>query len=247
MKATDALQTLRVVAAIIVVLSAPLIFLLKPRLPVSATHVSPRLDVSFLRKPLFWTFEIFNTVQALGYFLPVNYLPSIAENFGLSATLGSLTVLMVNLGLVFGCVGVGSLVDRFDVTTVMLVVGAISSIAVFCILGFTTYTAPLYVFSLMYGMSAGAYSTNWGGMIKEIQKVDDRTDANLVFGLLAAGRGVGSIISGPLSESLLADGKIWRDSASSAYASEYGPIIIFSGCTALVGGFSWFVRRAGVI
>jgi MFS family permease len=154
---------------------------------------------------------------------------------------------MVNLGLVFGCVGVGSLVDRFDVTTVMLVVGTISSIAVFCILGFTTYIAPLYVFSLLYGMTAGAYSTNWGGIIKEIQKNDEGTDANLVFGLLAAGRGVGSIISGPLSESLLADGKVWMDTASSAYSSEYGPIIIFSGCTALVGGFSWFARRAGII
>lgn len=196
---------------------------------------------------MFWTFELFNTIQALGYFLPVNYLPSLASALGLNATLGSLTVLMVNLGLVFGCIGVGSLVDRFDVTTVMLLVGTISSIAVFCILGFTTYVAPLYIFSLMYGMSAGAYSTNWGGMIKEIQKRNDGADANLVFGLLAAGRGVGSIISGPLSESLLADGRVWRDAVSSAYGSEYGPIIIFSGCTAMVGGFSWFVRRAGII
>jgi MFS family permease len=205
------------------------------------------VDLTFLRDRPFWVWQFFNTIQALGYFLPVNYLPTIAEQLGLSRTLGSLTVLLVNLGMVFGCLGVGVLVDRFDVTAVLLAVSIISAFTVWAILGLTTVTAPLFIFSIMYGLTASTYSTHWGGMIRELQKKHEGTDANLVFGLFALGRGVGSIISGPLSESLYAGGRVWHDSASSAYVTEYGPIIIFSGCTACVGGFSWFVRKAGFI
>ncbi|KAF7195815.1 MFS transporter asaE [Pseudocercospora fuligena] len=239
--------TLRIMAAIICIPSTPLIFFLKPRVPIGASTISPRIDISFLRHRLFWVFEIFNIVQALGYFLPMNYLPSIAEALNLNSTLGSLTVLAVNLGSVFGCLSVGALVDRFEVTTVILGVSFLSGLAVLVVLGFSITIAPLFIFSLLYGLTASAYSTSWGGVIKKVQRRHEGTDANLVFGLLAAGRGVGSIISGPLSESLLASQRMWQNAATSAYSSQYGPIIIFSGTTALVGGLSWFVRKAGIL
>ncbi|KXT16971.1 hypothetical protein AC579_7391 [Pseudocercospora musae] len=239
--------TLRIMAAIICVPSTPLIFFLKPRVPVGTSTTSPRMDISFLRRRLFWVFEFFNIVQALGYFLPMNYLPSIAEALNLNSTLGSLTVLAVNLGSVFGCLSVGALVDRFEVTTVILGVSFLSGLAVYVILGFSITIAPLFIFSLMYGLTASAYSTSWGGVIKKVQRRHEGTDANLVFGLLAAGRGVGSIISGPLSEYLLASQHTWQDATPSAYSSQYGPIIIFSGTTALIGGLGWFVEKAGIL
>jgi hypothetical protein len=96
-------------------------------------------------------------------------------------------------------------------------------------------------------LTAAAYSTSWGGVIRELQQKHERTDANVVFGLLAMGRGVGSIISGPLSETLVDESKSIHGAAISAYGSEYGSIIIFSGCTAFAGGLAWFVRRAGFI
>jgi MFS family permease len=241
------MQTLRVVALMIVILSSPIIFLLKPRLPISASHVAPPVDLAFLKSPFFWTLQLFNTIQALGYFLPTNYLPTIAESLGLGRTLGSLTILCVNLTGIFGCIGVGALVDRFDVTLVLLGQGILSCIAVFIALGFTTSIAPLFVFSLLYGLTAAAYSTSWGGVIRELQRKHENTDANVVFGLLAMGRGVGSIISGPLSETLVDESKSLHGAAISAYGSEYGSIIIFSGCTAFAGGLAWFVRRAGFI
>lgn len=114
-------------------------------------------------------------------------------------------------------------------------------------LGFTRSIAPLFVFSLLYGLTAAAYSTSWGGVIREMQRKHENTDANVVFGLLAMGRGVGSIISGPLSKTLIDESKSLHDAAVSAYGSEYGSIIIFSGCTAFSGGLAWFVRRTGFI
>lgn len=203
--------------------------------------------MAFFKSPFFWTLQLFNTIQALGYFLPTNYLPTIAESLGLGRTLGSLTILCVNLTGIFGCIAVGALVDRFDVTLVLLGQGLLSCIAVFIALGFTTSVAPLFVFSLLYGLTAAAYSTSWGGIIRELQKKHENTDANVVFGMLALGRGVGSIISGPLSETLVDESKSLHEAAVSAYGSEYGNIIIFSGCTAFAGGLAWFVRRAGFI
>ncbi|EME43422.1 hypothetical protein DOTSEDRAFT_25367 [Dothistroma septosporum NZE10] len=238
--------TLRIVAATIVLLASPLPFVLRPRLPVSAAQTSPRTDSSFLRTPLFWVLQTVNTSQALGYFLPINYLPTIAETLGLSSTLGSLTTTLTNTSMISGCIGVGTLVDRFDVTKVLLSIGAGAAVTVFAIIGVTTSVSPLFVFSIMYGFTASAYSTSWAGMIRDIQRHHDGADANLVFGLLAAGRGVGSIISGPLSEALLKKSKSFSDTASSTYGSEYGSIVIFSGCTAVAGGLSWFVRRAGL-
>lgn len=84
-------------------------------------------------------------------------------------------------------------------------------------------------------------------MIKRVQASCDSADANIVFGCLAAGRGVGSIVSGPLSEALIAAGGSLQESGSLAYGSEFGSLIVFTGCTALVGGFSWVARKAGLI
>ncbi len=209
-------------AAIICVLSMPLMFILKPRLPISATHVAPPVQTSFLRHRLFWILQFFNGVQALGYFLPMNYLPTIAQEFGIGPTLASLTLVLINLGSIFGCIAVGALVDRFDTMAIMLGVSMLAGTSVLIILGFTVAVPPLFIFSIAYGVTASAYSSHWGGLIREVQKAHEGTDANLIFGLLAAGRGVGSIISGPLSESLLMRSREWHDSASSAYSSEYG-------------------------
>ena len=53
--------------------------------------------------------------------------------------------------------------------------------------------------------------------------------------------------SGPLSEALLATGREWKGQAGFAYGTGYGPLIVFSGCTAAVGGLSFEARRVGWI
>ena len=74
--------------------------------------------------------------------------------------------------------------------------------------------------------------------------MDDNAELGMVFGLLAAGRGIGSVVSGPLSEALLSD-QPWSRQARLGYETEYGPLIVFTGISAMFGGFSWVGRRAG--
>ena len=239
--------TLRAVACAMVLLMAPLLAFVKPRLPLPSTSAPRPIDVGFLKTPLFWVLQAFNVIQGMGYFLPSNYLPMYAQSLGLSARLGSLTLVLVNVAALFGCILVGALVDRMDVTNVVLGISIGATLSIFAVWGLSTSMAVLFVFALLYGASAGSYSTAWTGMIKDVQRKSTTADANVVFGFLAAGRGLGATVSGPLSEALIASGSSLHGKAAFGYGSEYSTLIIFSGCTALVGGLSWIVRRVGLI
>lgn len=240
-------QTLRAISGIIVLATVPLLPFLRPRLPPTSRHRSRPFNLAFMKYGTFWVFQSFSIIQALGYFVPINYLPSIAASLGTNPSLGSLALLITNLASIFGCLATGALVDRFDVMRIISAISLGAGAVVFLALGFSTSLWRLYIFGVFYGLTAGAYSTTWGGMIKEIVRCHPEADANIVFGFLAAGRGVGAISSGPLSESLLGGEGMWREGATSLYESQYGALVTFSACTAVAGGFGWFVRKAGLV
>ena len=65
-------------------------------------------------------------------------------------------------------------------------------------------------------------------------------ETGLVFGLLAGGRGVGNVVSGPLSVVLVEKG--WIEGSRKrgwGYGTEYGWLVLFTGATALLRGWSW--------
>ena len=239
--------TLRAITCAIVTLIIPLLTFIKPRLPIPPASTVRPVDTSFLKSPLFWTLQSFNVVQGMGYFLPPNYLPTYANSLGLSSQFGSITLVVVNLASVAGCVLVGLLMDRSDVTNVVLAISVSAAIATWVVWGVATSIAPLCIFALLYGLTAGAYSTSWTGMIREVRTRHVAADPNVVFGFLAAGRGLGSVLSGPLSEALVAASQSQNGLVGSSYGSRYSLLIIFSGCTSLVGGFSWIARKINVI
>lgn len=63
--------------------------------------------------------------------------------------------------------------------------------------------------------------------------------------LMAAGKGIGAITSGPLSEGLLSAGVDFH--ARFAYGTSYGILIVFSGVSALLGGMACLGRLWKVI
>jgi len=104
----------------------------------------------------------------------------------------------------------------------------------------------LYVFCVCYGLFAGSFSSTWTGIIRYVQGKADNADAGLIFAFLAFGRGVGNVVSGPLSEALV-KGRPWVGEAAMAYGTGYGPLITFTGVSALLGGCSFIVRRVGYL
>ena len=237
---------LRAWAVVLFVLTAPLLYFVKPRLPLSPSILRRRLDLKFLKSATFNVLQTGNIIQGLGFFIPSIYLPTYARMLGGSSLTSTLTVVLFNIASVFGCLIMGAIVDRFHVTTCILLSTIGSTIGVFALWGLSTSLPLLYIFCIVYGLFAGSFSSTWPGIMREVQKRVAHTDPGMVFAWLAAGRGIGNVVSGPLSEALL-HGRPWMGKAALGYGSGYGTVIVFTGITAMLGGVSIFGRRVGWI
>jgi MFS family permease len=183
-------------------------------------------------------------MESLGYFIPSIYLPTFARSIGLSPSMGTLLVALVNAASVPSTIILGMLIDRFHVTTVILLstVGAV--ISVFLFWGCSDTLPLLIVFSILYGLSAGGFVSTNAGVIKAVKSLDENNDVGMLIGLLSAGRGIGAVVSGPLSEALLTL-KPWQGDVGLGYGTGYGGLIVFTGITAALGGASFLGRSLG--
>ncbi|KAK3944579.1 MFS monocarboxylate transporter [Diplogelasinospora grovesii] len=270
--------TLRLWSALVLVVTVPLAYYIKPRIPIptstsgAASHNSVRarpFDLGFVLSRPFVLYQLANAVEATGFFLPGIYLPQYARStFGAGPFPSVLTILLVNVAAVVGCICMGVLIDRLHVTTCILVstVGATSGI--FLLWGFSTTLPMLYTFCIVYGLFAGSFTSTWPGIMRHIatppsqlqtgnnNEVDraaeegsstygSSVDPSMVFAFLALGRGVGNVASGPLSEALVRAGSSWQGRAGAGYGSGFGVLIAFTGVTALLGGGSFMWRKLG--
>ncbi|KAJ5581169.1 hypothetical protein N7450_007470, partial [Penicillium hetheringtonii] len=234
---------LRAWSIVLLVMGGPLLYFVRPRLPISRNSRSRPLDFRFLWNSTFMIYETGNILEAMGYFLPTIYLPTYARSIGASGFQATLTVMLFNLASVFGCIVMGSMVDRFHATTCILASTAGSTIAVFLIWGFADSLPPLYVFCIFYGLFAGCFTSTWPAIVHEVRVKSSYADPSIILGFLSTGRGIGNVVSGPLSEALLKT-DAWKGVAAKAYGSGYGPLILFTGVSALLGGFGVVMRSS---
>ncbi|PGG99221.1 hypothetical protein AJ79_08651 [Helicocarpus griseus UAMH5409] len=238
--------TLRAWAIILSLFSAPLLSVVKPRIPDSQRYQARRIDLRFLKQRPFIILQLGNVLQGLGFFMPTVYLPSYARSLGAGNATVTATVALLNAAMVFGCIFVGVLVDRFHVTTAILVCTIGATVSTFVFWGLAMSIPLLCIFSIVYGFFAGGFSSTYAGIVKEMRKVNPGVDSGMVFGMVAAGRGIGSIICGPLSETLMRK-HFWVGQAAMGYGTAYGPLIVFTGITAVLGGLGFGARRVGWI
>lgn len=236
LKAYGFRTALRGAAVIIFVLCVPALYFVRPRLPSKKVK---HFDFWFVLDPTFLTFELVNIIQSLGYFLPSIYLPTYARDLGASRITASSTLVAFNVAAVLGYIWVGAFVDRFHVTVPMFIGAVGSTISVLCLWGFATTLARTFAFAVLYGMFAGGYASLWAGMMKVVTQKAPKAEPLMVFGFLAAGRGIGNVVSGPVSEALLKS-NVWH--GMTGYGSGYGPVIVFTGITACISGFVILAR-----
>lgn len=232
---------MRISAVALFVLAAPFLWFHRPRLPVSRTASHHRLNFHFLHSRVYAIYQLGNTVEALGFFLPTIYLPTYARRLGASEFMASLTVTLINLTTVFSSVIVGIFIDRFHPTTCILVSTVGTVLSVFFIWGFAVSIPTLYMFCIVYGLLAGGFSSTWAGVAHEIQLANPEADATVIFPFMELGRGIGNMASGPLSEALLRAND-WEGRAWGVFGTEYGPLVACTGATAIVGGASVMAR-----
>lgn len=81
---------------------------------------------------------------------------------------------------------------------------AASSLSTFVLWGVAGHTvASVIVFGATYGMLAGGWSSLWTGFVRPIAK-DDPTLSTTLFGFLMLSRGIGNVLSTPISTVLSA-------------------------------------------
>ena len=73
----------------------------------------------------------------------------------------------------------------------------------------------------------------------EVKKRMPDSEIATMVGFMAAARGLGCVLMGPLSEYLLGFGGVH---AGGAYGTKYGALIVFTGITVLLGRFGLFGR-----
>jgi MFS family permease len=219
----------------------PLCVFLKPRLPVPATNRA-RIGLVFLKDRSFWILQLGNVLQGLGFFVPSIYLPTYAKQMGFSDSVSALTIILINIAAVVGSVSMGGIVDRVHVTTAICIstVGAVLS--VFLLWGFSTSLPPLLAFSFMYGLFAGSFTNTWPGILRDVQKSTGQVEGAMVFSFLCLGRGVGNVVSGPVSEALMKTGHVGRHGL---YGTDYGSLVVWTGISAALGGLGFIGRRVG--
>ncbi|KAF5680779.1 monocarboxylate transporter [Fusarium heterosporum] len=246
--------TLRIWSLALFVLTLPLAYFVRPRLPHSATrHINP-LKLGFAVRRKFMLYQLASMAQALGFFLPGIYLPSYARTaLGAGTFASALTVLLINVASVFGCVVMGALADRLHVTDCFMISAVGTALSTFFLWGFSTNLPMLYFYCVSYGIFAGSYTSAWPGVMRMVSSapVDRRSSSSgatfdpcMVFGILSAGRGIGNIVSGPLSGALI-KGMPWQGQAAGGYGTGYGSLIVFTGITAVASGATFVFRRVG--
>ncbi|KAF4536166.1 MFS transporter [Lasiodiplodia theobromae] len=230
--------TLRIWSLACFILTAPFTFYVKPRIPLSQAPYVRTFNLRFLYRAPFTLLQAGNILESLGFFLPNIYLPTYARAVvGTTSLLASLTIVLYNVASVFGCVLMGFIVDRLPVTTCILISTVGATLGVFVLWGAALNLPLLYVFCVVYGLFAGSFTSTWPGIMRDVTvKMRGAVDPGMVFACLAAGRGIGNVVSGPLSEALVGKGAEWH--AEWAYGTGFGPLIVFTGVSAALGGLS---------
>ncbi|PQE17528.1 Major facilitator superfamily transporter protein [Rutstroemia sp. NJR-2017a BBW] len=226
-------MTLRALAVATAVLTGPLLPLFKGRLPASHSSALARTDWSFLKKPLFWLYAISTTAQSLGFYLPSLYLPSYALSVGLSFRTGAMLVALMSAAQVLGQLTYGYLSDgRLSLNILMLstcIVAAVSSLTLW---GLAKSVAPLVLFALVYGFFAYAYMAMRVRMGTAV--TSNQSSALAIFCVFSFLQGIGNILAGPISGSLLSP---VVDSHEYGYV-RYKVLVIFTACSMVVSAAS---------
>ncbi|KII87260.1 hypothetical protein PLICRDRAFT_55241 [Plicaturopsis crispa FD-325 SS-3] len=244
-------KTLRYLSIAVLGMLLPLLPFVKGRLPASRVHgPAVRSSREWMKSRSFWMLIMANTIQGLGYFIPIIWLPTFASELHIGESKASLTVAFLNGASVVGRLSMGSLSDKFEPWLLALSGAFATSLATFVLWGVLSYSfAGLLVFSIAYGALATGWTSLYTGFIRPIAK-DDHTLATTLFGYVLFSRGLGNILSTPIATSLyrlspaqVPDGGLGFDVGGGRYEK----MIIYVGtcfaATAAIAGVGWAAEQ----
>ena len=193
------------------------------------------------KKPLFWVYCTSNIIQGLGYFFPSLYLPSYATSIGLSSAEGALLLALLSVSQVLGQLSFGYLSDhRLNLNLLITISTLVSAIASLALWGSARSLAILIVFSFVYGFFGAGYVAMWARMASAVS--NEPMSALATYSLFCFGKGVGNVVAGPISASLIQP----ITELGSYGVMKYRSVVLFTGACMLgstVSIVAWYVRQ----
>ncbi|KAF2148596.1 MFS general substrate transporter [Myriangium duriaei CBS 260.36] len=221
--------TLRAMAVSLTMLTGPLIPLLKGRLPSSANSEAAQVDWKFLSNPLFWIYSTSNVLQGLGYFVPSLYIPLYATTLGSTNQQGALLLTLMSVSQTLGQFLFGYLSDRkLSLDMLIGTSTVITGVATLVLWGSSHSFPPLIGFVIIYGFFGSAFTAMWARMSSSIDQ--NPQTSSMIFTLLCFEKGIGNVLAGPISGSLLHGLSIRNQYGLKRYAG----IIFFTGTSMML-------------
>ncbi|KAJ5108300.1 hypothetical protein N7456_004975 [Penicillium angulare] len=242
-------KTMAVWTGIVGVLSLFAIFLIPTHPSKVSIHQTRarKIPWNFLRHRSIYFYSVAIIFQSSGYGIPQTYLTTYARNVAmLSQTTGTLMVAVFNAPGIIASSFFGWLSDNNRIRLSVQVVAAIPPLAcglftfLFWGLAIEGASAMLIVFSITFGFFSSGYSATWGGMLKQMEREsaerNEAIDPGMLYGLLNGVRGIGYASGGIAGVGLLDSGFISTNHRF-AYGTPYGPLILFTGLSSILGGW----------
>jgi predicted MFS family arabinose efflux permease len=238
---------MRIWACMLFGIGTPLSYFVRPRLPPSATEQKPFWNLRAVRSRFFLLNQTANIIQGAGYYLPGIYLPNFTrEVFGASTWLSTLSLMLFNLCAMAGLIIMGSFTDRWSSRTCIFISALGATISVLLFWGLAVHLSVVYIFCTFFGLFSGCWPAVWPAVMRETARRGEgrgfgHVDTLMIYSLLCVGRGIGNVISGPLSEALV-NGMPWKGEMIGGYGSGFGALIIFSSLTSFLSGMNtlWY-------
>ncbi|TDL22145.1 MFS general substrate transporter [Rickenella mellea] len=197
-------KALRILSVAFLCLILPTVPFLRPRLP-QARVQGPRSrgsNKSWLKDRSFLLVIFANTLQGLAYFVPIVWLPTFAHELNLSDTDSSLALSLMNGFSFVSRLAMGALGDKFDPWLLALGTTVLTSMATFLLWGVLSRSfAGLITFGIAYGFLAGGWSSLFTSFVRPLAE-DDPLLSTSLLGILMLSRGLGNVLSTPISSAL---------------------------------------------
>ena len=205
-----------------------------------------KIPWQFLRHKTVYIHSIAIIFQSSGYGISQTYLSTYARDVTLlSQTSSTLMLALFNIPGIVASSFFGFLSDNkylsLSATTVSSIPPVSSALSALFFWGLTTpgNIVLLLIFSITFGFFSSGYSATWGGVMNELDREaaerNEAIDSGMLYGLLNGVRGIGYVSGGLASVALLKAGTL--PAGNFGYGTTYGPFIIFTGLSSVVGGW----------
>jgi uncharacterized protein YjeT (DUF2065 family) len=163
--------------------------------------------------------------MGMGYFFPALFLLSYASLLGLGTTRGALLLTLISVSQVAGQFTFGYISDnkKVPINALIAVCASVAAVVTFSIWGLARSMVSLAVFAILYGFFGAGYTAMWARMVTAVS--ENPSASQPMFGLFCAGKGVGNILTGPISVGLL---KLSSEATGYGHGL-YQAVVIFTG------------------